>query len=115
MFHDFYIGTLDMTRLNYGIITLIPKVVGAMDIRMFRPITVPNVIERLFAKVCANRLAPVAICIAHPFQFAFMKGRYIHNGILALHEIVHEVNFKHQRGVFSSWTSKKPTIGSTGP
>ncbi|XP_071677031.1 uncharacterized protein [Lolium perenne] len=50
MFQEFYVGTLDMGRLNYGVITLIPKVVGATDIRQFRPITVINVIQRLFSK-----------------------------------------------------------------
>ncbi|KAE8776575.1 hypothetical protein D1007_50757 [Hordeum vulgare] len=50
MFHEFYIGTLDLGRLNYGVIALIPKVVGASDIRQFRPIKVINVVARLFAK-----------------------------------------------------------------
>uniref|UniRef100_A0A453SAZ9 Reverse transcriptase domain-containing protein n=1 Tax=Aegilops tauschii subsp. strangulata TaxID=200361 RepID=A0A453SAZ9_AEGTS len=45
MFHEFYVGTLDMARINYGVISLIPKVVGATDIRQFRPITVINVLE----------------------------------------------------------------------
>ncbi|KAK1618982.1 hypothetical protein QYE76_024499 [Lolium multiflorum] len=100
MFQEFYVGTLDMGRLNYGVITLIPKVVGATDIRQFRPITVINVIQRLFSKVCAVRLAPVMERITHQYQFAFLKGRHIHDGILALHEIVHEVRSRHQRGVF---------------
>jgi hypothetical protein len=30
----------------------------------------------------------------------YIKGRYIHDGILALHEIIHEVKVRHQRGVF---------------
>lgn len=100
MFHEFYIGTLDLARLNYGVITLIPKVVGATDIRQFRPITVINVLERIFAKVCAVRLAPIAERIAHPFQSAFLKGRRIHDGILALQEIVHEVRRRRTEGVF---------------
>ncbi|KAE8791846.1 Heparanase-like protein 2 [Hordeum vulgare] len=33
MFHEFYIGTLDMGRIYYGVIALIPKVVGASEIR----------------------------------------------------------------------------------
>jgi hypothetical protein len=44
IFQEFYTGTLVMSRLNYGVITLIPKVVGATDIRQFRLITVINVI-----------------------------------------------------------------------
>ena len=100
MFQEFYTGTLVMSRLNFGVITLIPKVVGAMDIRQFRPITVINVIQRIFAKVCASRLAPVLERLTHPFQFTFLKGRLIHDGILALQEIVHEVKTRHQKGVF---------------
>jgi hypothetical protein len=100
MFQEFYVGTLVMSRLNFGVITLIPKVVGATDIRQFRPIMVINVVQRLFAKVCASRLAPVVARLTHPFQFAFLKGRFIHDGILALHEIVHEVKVRRLKGVF---------------
>uniref|UniRef100_A0A453DUP4 Reverse transcriptase domain-containing protein n=1 Tax=Aegilops tauschii subsp. strangulata TaxID=200361 RepID=A0A453DUP4_AEGTS len=100
MFHEFYIGTLDMARINYGVISLIPKVVGATDIRQFRPIMVINVLEQIFAKVCATRLSPVAEQIAHPLQSAFLKGRRIHDRILAFHEIVHKVASKGLKGVF---------------
>ncbi|XP_020193058.1 uncharacterized protein [Aegilops tauschii subsp. strangulata] len=99
MFHEFYIA-LDMARINYGVISLIPKVVGATDIRQFRPITVINMLDRIFVKVCATRLSPVAERIAHPLQSAFLKGWRIHDGILALHEIVHEVALKGLKGVF---------------
>uniref|UniRef100_A0A452Y2A6 Reverse transcriptase domain-containing protein n=1 Tax=Aegilops tauschii subsp. strangulata TaxID=200361 RepID=A0A452Y2A6_AEGTS len=89
-----------MARINFGVITLIPKVVGATDIRQFRPITVINVLERIFSKVCAIRLVPVAERMNHPLQTAFSKGRRIHDGILSLHEIVHEVRSHGQKGVF---------------
>ena len=32
MFHVFYIGTLDMARINYGVISLFPKVVGYPEV-----------------------------------------------------------------------------------
>jgi hypothetical protein len=102
MLQEFYIGTLVMSRLNFGVITLIPKIVGATDIRQFRPITVINVIQRIFLKVCASRLAPVMERLTHPGQFAFLKGWYIHDGILALHEIIHEVKVRRLKGVFLS-------------
>ena len=38
--HD--VGSCDLARLNYGIITLIPKVLGASETRQLRPITVIN-------------------------------------------------------------------------
>uniref|UniRef100_A0A453BG03 Reverse transcriptase domain-containing protein n=1 Tax=Aegilops tauschii subsp. strangulata TaxID=200361 RepID=A0A453BG03_AEGTS len=40
IFDEFYIGSIDLGRLNYGTISLIPKVPGASDIRQFRPIMV---------------------------------------------------------------------------
>ena len=43
---------------------------------------------------------PVLERITHPYQFAFLKGRFIHDGILALSEIIHEVKTRHQKGVF---------------
>lgn len=51
MFQDFYVGILDLSRLNFGVITPIPKVLGASNIRQFYPITVINVIFRILAKV----------------------------------------------------------------
>jgi hypothetical protein len=38
--------------------------------------------------------------LTHPGQFAFLKGRFIHDGILALHEIIHEVKVRCLKGVF---------------
>uniref|UniRef100_A0A8I6X3U8 Reverse transcriptase domain-containing protein n=1 Tax=Hordeum vulgare subsp. vulgare TaxID=112509 RepID=A0A8I6X3U8_HORVV len=90
----------DGLRINYGVISLIPKVVGSSDIRQFCPIAVINVLAWIFVKVCATRLSPVAEHIAHPLQSAFLKGTRIHDGILALHEIVHEVASKGLKGIF---------------
>jgi hypothetical protein len=39
---DFEVGTLDVSRLNYEIITLIPKEPDAKDMNFFRPISLGN-------------------------------------------------------------------------
>src|SRR4051812_38585837 len=36
IFQDFYVGVLDASRLNYGVVMLIPKVVGDTDIPIVR-------------------------------------------------------------------------------
>ena len=59
-----------------------------------------NVLERIFSKVCATRLAPVAEQLDQPLQTTFLKGPRIHDGILALHEIVHEVRVHGHKVVF---------------
>ena len=57
LFREFSRGTLDLSQLNYGIISMIPKVLSAADIRQFRPITVLNVIFQILAKGYATRAA----------------------------------------------------------
>lgn len=37
-FHEFYEGRLDLTRINFGIITLLPKGADADTIQKFKPI-----------------------------------------------------------------------------
>ncbi|KAE8787553.1 Signal recognition particle 54 kDa protein, chloroplastic [Hordeum vulgare] len=100
LFEDFYVGSIDLHRLNYGIITLIPKVTRASDIRQFWPITVINVIFRILAKGFTNRVTPLADQITHPNQWAFIRGRYILDGVLVFHEVVHEVRTKHLKVAF---------------
>lgn len=72
MFPEFYIGTLHMAWLNFGVNTLIPKIVGAMDLRHSRQIMVINVLPRIFAMVCTMRVALVVECLSHPYQTAFL-------------------------------------------
>ena len=36
LFKDFYVGNLNIERLNYGMVTLLPKVDNAVDMKNFR-------------------------------------------------------------------------------
>jgi mannosylglycoprotein endo-beta-mannosidase len=92
--NGFAMGTVDIARLNFGILSLIPKVPGADDIKQFRPIALINVIFKLVSKAYAIRLSPVAHRTISPAQTAFIKGRFIQDGPLALHEIIHELKSK---------------------
>src|SRR3954471_17736654 len=73
---------------------------GASDIRQFRPITVINVIFRILAKGYANRATLLADAITHPNQSTFIQGRFILDGVLVFHEVLHEVRLRHHRAVF---------------
>lgn len=42
IFYDFHKGKLDVSRLNYGILTLLPKVQDAEKIHQYRPISLLN-------------------------------------------------------------------------
>ncbi|XP_047051186.1 ABC transporter G family member 41-like [Lolium rigidum] len=73
--NDFVLGRVDIARLNFGVITLIPKVKGADTIKQFRPIALINVIFKFVEKAC------------------------LHEGVLALHEIAHELHAKRLGGL----------------
>ncbi|PVH36725.1 hypothetical protein PAHAL_6G153500 [Panicum hallii] len=86
MFDDFYAGNLNVNRLNYGAITLLPKNADAERIQQYRPICLLNCLYKLITKVLTIRLEPFMLKIIHEAQTAFMKGRNIMSGVMALHE-----------------------------
>ncbi|KAK1686874.1 hypothetical protein QYE76_047722 [Lolium multiflorum] len=74
--NDFALGRVDIARLNFGVISLIPKVQGADTIKQFRPTTLINIIFKFVAKAYATRLTPLAHRTIDRSQSAFIKGRY---------------------------------------
>ena len=59
-----------------------------------------NVLECIFSKVCATRLAPLVEGLDNPLQTTFREGSRIHDGIFSLHESAHEVHSRGHKGVF---------------
>jgi hypothetical protein len=92
--NGFALGRVDIARLNFRIL-LLPKVPGADNIKQYRPIALINVIFKLVSKAFACRLSPIAHRIISQSQTTFIKGRYIQDGPLALHEIIHELKSKN--------------------
>jgi hypothetical protein len=74
---------------------LLPKVPGPANIKQYRPIEFSNVIFKLLSKAYACRLSQVAHRVISQFPTAFIKGRFIQDGPLALHEIIHELKTKN--------------------
>jgi hypothetical protein len=60
MFAEFYLGGLDLFRLNFVVLTLIPKVEDVVDMKMFRPISLLNYSFKIFSKVLTLRLEKVS-------------------------------------------------------
>jgi exonuclease III len=99
LFNDLHREALDLHSLNFGIITLIPKVPNATKIQQYRPICVLNVSFKIFTKVGTNRLNKVAKTVVNPMQTAFMPGRNIMEGVVILHETIHELHTKKRDGI----------------
>lgn len=77
MFEDFADHKLDIGRLNYGSITLIPKVKEANKLQQYRPISLLNVIYKIFTKTLMLRMEHILERIINKSQTAFLKGRNI--------------------------------------
>ena len=99
LFKDFQKECLPLYSLNFGVITLLPKTVDAKQIQQSRPICVLNVCFKIFTKICTNRLNKVAQTVVSPSQTTFMPGRNIMEGVVILHETIHELHTKKRDGV----------------
>jgi hypothetical protein len=58
-----------------------------------------NVSFKIFTKVLANRFTSVACRITKPSQSVFLPRRYILDGVVVLHETIHELKRRKQNGI----------------
>ena len=76
LFTDLHAGQLELFRLNFGEIILLPKVNEAERIQQYRPICLLNVSFKIFTKVATIRLNSVAEHVVRPSQTTFMQGTH---------------------------------------
>jgi hypothetical protein len=81
------------------VITLVPKVLEANNIRQYRPICLLNVDFKIFTKLLTERITPLAGKVVSETQTTFIKGRNILEGVVTLHEILHEFKRSGRQGV----------------
>lgn len=84
-------------HLNHTFITLIPKVKNPELASQFHPISLCNVLYKIFSKVLANRLKNVLLQIITKHQSAFTKNRLISDNILVAFESLHGMR-NHKKG-----------------
>jgi hypothetical protein len=99
LFDAFHKGELPLFSLNFGHIILVPKSKDAMSIQHYRPICLLNVSFKIFTKVLTNRVSGVASKVIGPSQSTFIRGRNIMEGVVVLHETIHELRRKKDCGV----------------
>jgi hypothetical protein len=98
MFDKFYKGEVNLTRLNYWLISLIPKLKEANFIKQYRPICLLGIDYKWFTKVL-TRMTAVAEFIISKTQIIFLLGRNILEGVTILHETLYEMRRKKMKGV----------------
>jgi exonuclease III len=99
LFQAFQKGELPLFHLNFGTIVLLPKKENALQIQQYRPICLLNVSFKIFTKVGTNRVSEIAHKVVRPTQTAFMPGRHILEGVVVLHETIHELHRNKLDGV----------------
>ena len=82
IFRGFFTHDTFQRSLNSTFLVLIPKRVGAKDLKDFRQISLVRGLYKLLAKVLANRLKKVVGKVVSNFQYAFMLGRKILDAVL---------------------------------
>jgi hypothetical protein len=86
MFIVLHAGQLELFRLNFGEIIILPKINEAERIQQYRSICLSNVSFTILTKVVTIRLNTVADHVVRPSQTAFMQGRNILDGVAILHD-----------------------------
>lgn len=79
-FGSFFRGDMNgLAAINKAIVSLLPKIDGASDIRDFRPVSLVHGAIKIFVKALANQLALELPGLVGMHQSAFVKGRSIHD------------------------------------
>jgi hypothetical protein len=70
-----------------------------VQIQQYRSICLLNVCFKIFTKAGINRITGIAPKVIKPTQTTFMPGRKILEGVVILHETIHELQSKKLDGV----------------
>jgi hypothetical protein len=92
LFSDFHRGKLDLFRLNFAMLTLVPKVDNATDMKNFRPIILLNCSFKFFGKLITSRLERTCQRIIAKEQSVFLRGGFILESVVVAHEVLHSVH-----------------------
>jgi hypothetical protein len=85
-FHNFHEHETFVKSLNATFITLIPKKLGQLETRDFRPISLIGSVYKILARVLASRLQPIVGTLISNSQNTFIGGRQILDSILVANE-----------------------------
>jgi hypothetical protein len=113
LFGELHAGQLELLRINIGEIILLQKINNMERIEQFKPICL-LIVFLIFTKTATVRLNSVDDQVVRPTQTTFMKGRYIIDDVVTLHETIHELHHKKLSGQSSKLTLKRPMIRSSG-
>ncbi|VFQ73702.1 unnamed protein product [Cuscuta campestris] len=86
---EFFLGIPLPKAFGSTLITLIPKVEGAITLDQFRPISLSTFFSKILSRILSDRLKKVLPSLISPEQAAFQSGRSINQHVLMVKEMVH--------------------------
>jgi hypothetical protein len=92
LFGDFYVGKLDLFRLNFALLTLIPKVEDDTEMKFFRPISLLNCSFKFFSKLVTPRLERASQILVAKERSVFIREGFILENLVIAPEIVHSIH-----------------------
>lgn len=91
--HCFVTNTVP-PEVNKTLIALIPKCDKPDNIKLFRPISLCNVLYKTITKIMVSRLRPFLSKIISPYQSSFIPGRSTNDNIIITQELLHTLRSK---------------------
>lgn len=88
LLQQFHESTADLKRINKAYLALLPKKLGSILPKDFRPISLQNCSTKICTKAMTTRLHPYITSLVHSDQTGFIKGRCIAENVLYAAEIV---------------------------
>ena len=89
----FYNGDMrGLAAINKSLVTLLPKMDGALDVGDFRPINLVHGAIKFFEKVLACRLVVHLPQLVGNHQSAFVKGRSLHDNFMLVQSMARRLN-----------------------
>jgi hypothetical protein len=110
LIRGFEMGKINIDRLNYAMIILIPKEKNAKTLKKFRPISLINCSFKKISKAINNRLEQITDRLLAPNQTAFVRGRFILESVVSAHEIIHSAVMGKEKGIVVKLTMRKLMI-----
>ena len=98
LFSAFHKQELPLYSLKFG--TYYQSVKKLKKNQQYIPICLLNVSFKIFTKVAANRISMVAQKAISPTQTAFLQGRNTMEGVVVIHETIHELHRKKSGVIF---------------
>ncbi|CAL8157860.1 unnamed protein product [Prunus armeniaca] len=90
-------------KLNYTVITLVPKVTNPHTMVQFMPISLCSTLYKVISKIIVARLRLILPCLISLNQVSFVLSRHITDNILITQELMHKFKLSKGKKGFVTW------------